>query len=1824
MTIMDTMKICPGCQKPLAPNGPQGLCPECLMKAGLGTGVDIGPDSQAGVPAAPAAPPPAPAEIAPNFPQLEILECLGRGGMGVVYKARQKSLDRFVALKLLAPERVGDPQFAERFTREAKALAALNHPNIVTIHDFGQAGGFYYLLMEFVDGVNLRQAMKAARFTPEQALAIVPPVCEALQYAHNHGIVHRDIKPENLLLDKEGRVMIADFGVAKMLNAEASDVSVADSQPAGTPQYMAPEQKEHRRRTDHRADIYSLGVVLYEMLTGELPAAKLQPPSRKVLIDVRLDEIVLRALETKPELRYQSAGEFRTQVETVVSTPVSGQQERAKTSSTPPRFIKAGTSTITTPEKLATFAGQFFHYRNNSGQLILDDHQLTHSGAGTNTVIPLAAIRDLSIGQYPRTVNPAGIDFLSVTYEEGGQRKQVLLSPMKGWFTLPSIFNAHIAEWHAAIRETLIAATGRAPASSPVEKIGTPIQSFGPLLALAAWLVPVGAALMMFIRRQETAGGFPGVVGLFEAAVFVICFSSVLLLNWFLAGMGRSASPVAVFASLYAGLLGFLLWSARVLPETVASQFDGNGTPTTWMSRPVYLVLMGALPLFLGGILTFVGRLLKALTPEFIKIPRRDFWLTPERRAIFSTFMMRRLLWLACLMTGFVGALHGIVVMANASVPPHLAGRWLFGLTIGFLLLVLLWIVRLMMVLAEPERLASAETGEGGGGIAPSNSPADSESGAAPPRFSRAAIVGVCGIPLFLLAFVGMFISREAPAAGHPGPSWWQIAFMATLIPLSFGTTILGWISVAQIRRSGGKIHGLWLATFDGLLLPMAGLFWLIFLFWWWLFRVVLQTALLSVPRPLSFMERIFVDHTGAFTVLATGVTALVAGFIIVRAVWRAANGRAAGMRRTASQSGTGGTTGGSFMARYAGLLMLLMPVLLFGVLFLKFFAQVQSPTGVTRFDVTPVGVSNNVVIVAATTEIGRGNAELRAVLDGPQLPAGTEAALADTFFPPFIGTFIKPTPFAGNHPWRIMTPGNQSWWLGFVLPTAALAQDAFTNLHSIGPLPAERGRPFAGTLFEISQPGGETYRASLQVGPPVTSADPNWVSVSGQRQHHESAVSLTWDVLASRPGMVQLSRANSPIQVLQPFQQTKLYGVSVQLEFTKIDANRVLFVRRIGNTTVREELPGNFRDLSDELLRTASVSAKSVRGASIELCRVKGEPLLVQVLNGAGAPVSDAARATGPDIERVEIGNDNAVVKQRRYDGEGMIIAFGTGTNRWTPGGLYLDAMFDISLGWPAFGQGANWTVQTRRGVRISYRLDGPLGPMLGKIVFHPATPAREADGSYVIGEFRPEKGEPVPITVRLERDNAKTAASPSQPESTRHPTVVEFGRRITPHFDAWMTLAANAVMAVLVGGIVMRVRKVRSAGKVIGAGLLLLGLFSAALLTVSELARNSSQPLSQPLRPGDEAARPALQSPADVSAEVGTPPALPAPVSAYHTAFQPGRSPFVFMPGPIELLIIAIVVAGVVLWFRRRQANKPLTLPTRKSSTIARIVLWVVGGLLLLFGVSVFTRFTRLSEELQNSLKAELAARAQLKKMSPVTNAMLDPAPPNLNARLNSLETQNMTLASALAKATTDNARLEVARAEAERRARLFKELAESAHRSQGTNPYPSARHFLADFGRVLGTGLRTHDLQQQDGSTLTSEQKEAKSAAQVATLQKLAELAKASAQFEKELEDPGADRADMVAILLYGALDLNEQQFSQTYSLVQRLRAEAERRNLLEKSPTPEALESLRSLNDQARAELQRLLSPEQSKLFQHFPGRFELIHGGGGMTSIQYGF
>lgn len=285
-------------------------CPRCLMglafaepTASLGLGPFV---------------PPSPAELNRVFPQLEVFDLVGQGGMGAVYRARHRSLDRTVALKILPPQLAARPDFAARFEREARALARLNHPNIVNVFDSGRSGDYYYLVMEFVDGVNLRQAILARAIEPGQALSIVPQICEALQYAHDQGVVHRDIKPENILLDRQGRVRIADFGLARMLDADrVSDTLTTTRQVMGTPRYMAPEQIEGAHHVDHRADIYSLGVVFYELLTGELPLGRFDAPSHHAGVDRRLDRIVFRTLEKRPDARYQRADELKTDVETV-------------------------------------------------------------------------------------------------------------------------------------------------------------------------------------------------------------------------------------------------------------------------------------------------------------------------------------------------------------------------------------------------------------------------------------------------------------------------------------------------------------------------------------------------------------------------------------------------------------------------------------------------------------------------------------------------------------------------------------------------------------------------------------------------------------------------------------------------------------------------------------------------------------------------------------------------------------------------------------------------------------------------------------------------------------------------------------------------------------------------------------------------------------------------------------------------------------------------------------------------------------------------------------------------------------------------------------------------------------------------------------------------------------------------------------------------------------------------------------------------------------------------------------------------------------------
>lgn len=266
-----------------------------------------------------ARPLPTPSELGSILPAYAVEGLIGSGGMGAVYRAHHRQLDRPVALKVLL---LDDPAAPARFATEARALARLDHPHIVHVFDVGEADGLCWLAMELVDGVDLRQAQRERRLEPSAVLALIPQLCSALQYAHDAGVVHRDIKPENILIDRQGRVRIADFGVARISDPHGGGSrQTACGAVMGTPHYMAPEQVENPQRVDHRADLYALGVVLYELLTGELPLGRFAPPSRTAGVDARLDGVVLRALEKDPGRRFQQAEQLGRQVARIATTP---------------------------------------------------------------------------------------------------------------------------------------------------------------------------------------------------------------------------------------------------------------------------------------------------------------------------------------------------------------------------------------------------------------------------------------------------------------------------------------------------------------------------------------------------------------------------------------------------------------------------------------------------------------------------------------------------------------------------------------------------------------------------------------------------------------------------------------------------------------------------------------------------------------------------------------------------------------------------------------------------------------------------------------------------------------------------------------------------------------------------------------------------------------------------------------------------------------------------------------------------------------------------------------------------------------------------------------------------------------------------------------------------------------------------------------------------------------------------------------------------------------------------------------------------------------
>jgi serine/threonine protein kinase len=310
--MLMTLETCPSCGGEVdLHEAPGGLCPVCLMKCGaeLVNTADLAMQSTPS--AGPQFLPPNPLELEADLPDYDVLELIGQGGMGAVYKARHRGLDRIVAIKIL-PRRDGtDPERAERFAREARALARLKHERIVMAYNAGLTDRYSYFVMEYVDGPNLRQLLAGGALPPGRAMEFAQDVCEALHYAHDAGIVHRDIKPENVLIAPQGRAKLADFGLAKLRDPSDADfVLTMTQQLMGTLHYMAPEQIESPQSADHRADLYGLGVLLYEMLTGELPLGVFDPPSTKCTVDRRVDEIVLKALAKEPSRRFASAADF--------------------------------------------------------------------------------------------------------------------------------------------------------------------------------------------------------------------------------------------------------------------------------------------------------------------------------------------------------------------------------------------------------------------------------------------------------------------------------------------------------------------------------------------------------------------------------------------------------------------------------------------------------------------------------------------------------------------------------------------------------------------------------------------------------------------------------------------------------------------------------------------------------------------------------------------------------------------------------------------------------------------------------------------------------------------------------------------------------------------------------------------------------------------------------------------------------------------------------------------------------------------------------------------------------------------------------------------------------------------------------------------------------------------------------------------------------------------------------------------------------------------------------------------------------------------------
>jgi len=304
----------------------------------------------AGSPAPDSFQPPGPEELAAMLPQYDISHLIAAGGMGAVYAGVQRALDRPVAIKILPPGAARDGESIERFRTEAKAMARLNHANIPAVYDFDVSRGYCYLVMEFIEGVTVHQLITGKELTPDATYGLITQVCEALQFAHQRGIVHGDIKPSNLLVTPDGMVKLADFGLAQLTGPGAATTETYS--PMGTPEYAAPELWNPHAVMDHRADLYSLGCVFYEMLTETIPQGQFELPAARFKLDPRVDSIIIRCMQQKPALRYQSAADIRADIEALQQSAKVNPLLKSAVRVYRPPVARPGTPAATRPRRV--------------------------------------------------------------------------------------------------------------------------------------------------------------------------------------------------------------------------------------------------------------------------------------------------------------------------------------------------------------------------------------------------------------------------------------------------------------------------------------------------------------------------------------------------------------------------------------------------------------------------------------------------------------------------------------------------------------------------------------------------------------------------------------------------------------------------------------------------------------------------------------------------------------------------------------------------------------------------------------------------------------------------------------------------------------------------------------------------------------------------------------------------------------------------------------------------------------------------------------------------------------------------------------------------------------------------------------------------------------------------------------------------------------------------------------------------------------------------------------------------------------------------------